>query len=223
VADQHSRLSALESCACTLRAPNTLDDDVVAFVLRLARENPRWGYLRIVGECAKLGVVISATSVRNVLRRHHLRPAPRTSGPSWSEFLRAQAAGTLACDFFHVDTVTLRRLYVLFFIDLERRKVFLARVTAHPAGAWVTQQARNLATSLEDQGRAVRFLARDRDAKFVGPFDEVMRSTGARVIKAPVRSPRANAFAERFVRTARAECLDWGAYPRRTPSRPGAP
>jgi transposase InsO family protein len=162
-----------------------------------------------VGECAKLGVVISATSVRNVLRRHHLRPAPRTSGPSWSEFLRAQAAGTLACDFFHVDTVTLRRLYVLFFIDLERRKVFLARVTAHPAGAWVTQQARNLATSLEDQGRAVRFLARDRDAKFVGPFDEVMRSTGARVIKAPVRSPRANAFAERFVRTARAECLDW--------------
>jgi hypothetical protein len=152
VADQHSRLSALESCACTLRAPNTLDDDVVAFVLRLARENPRWGYLRIVGECAKLGVVISATSVRNVLRRHHLRPAPRTSGPSWSEFLRAQAAGILACDFFHVGTATLRRLYVLFFIDLERRKVFLAGVTAHPAGAWVTQQARKSSSS----GRSTR-------------------------------------------------------------------
>jgi transposase len=100
-------------------APNALDEDAVAVVLRLARENPRWGYLRIVGECKKLGVTVSATSVRNVLRRHRLRPAPRTSGPSWSDFLRAQAAGTLGCDFFHVGTVTLRRLYVLFFIDLD--------------------------------------------------------------------------------------------------------
>ena len=174
------------------KAMNALADDVVALVLRLARENPRWGYVRIVGECRKLGVAVSATSVRNVLRRHRVRPAPRTSGPSWQQFLRAQAAGTLACDFFHVDTVTLRRLYVLFFIDLERRKLFLAGVTAHPVGAWVTQQARNLTATLEDQGRAVRFLVRDRDAKFVGPFDEVMRSVGARVI-----------------RTARAECLDW--------------
>jgi putative transposase len=190
-------------------APNALDDEVVALVLRLARESPRWGYLRIVRECRKLGVAVSATSVRNVLRRHRLRPAPRTSGPSWSEFLRAQAASTLACDFFHVDSVTLRRLYVLFFIDLERRKVFLAGVTAHPVGAWVTQQARNLAISLEDQGRAVRFLVRDRDAKFVVPFDEVMRSAGARVVITPARAPRANAFAERFIRTARAECLDW--------------
>jgi putative transposase len=115
----------------------------------------------------------------------------------------------LACDFFHVDTISLRRLYVLFFIDLDRRKVFLAGVTAHPVGARVTQQARNLAATVEDEGRAVRFLVRDRDAKFVRPFDEVMKSTGARVIQAPVRSPRANAFAERFVRTARTECLDW--------------
>jgi len=188
---------------------NAIEDEVVSLVLRLARENARWGYLRIVGECRKLGVAISATSVRNVLRRHRLRPAPRASGPSWSEFLRAQAASTLACDFFHVDTVTLRRLYVLFFIDLERRTVFLAGVTANPVGTWVTQQARNLAATLEDQGRAIRFLVRDRDAKFVGPFDEVMRSIGARVILTPVRSPRANAFAERFVRTARTECLDW--------------
>jgi transposase InsO family protein len=191
-------------------APNALDDDdVVDLVLRMARENARWGYLRIVGECRKLGVAVSATSVRNVLRRHRIRPAPRTSGPSWSQFLRARAAGTLACDFFYVDTVTLRRLYVLFFIALERRKVFLAGATGHPAAAWVTQQARNLAATLEDQGRAVRFLLRDRDTKFVGPFDEVMRSMGARVVRTPVRSPRANAFAERFVRTARAECLDW--------------
>jgi transposase InsO family protein len=190
-------------------ARNALDADVVALILRLGRENPRWGYLRIVGECAKLGVTVSATSVRNVLRRHRLRPAPRRSGPTWTEFLRAQASGTLACDFFSVDTVTLRRLYVLFFIDLERRKVFLAGVTAHPIGIWVTQQARNLAARIEDEGRVIKFLIRDRDSKFVGPFDEVMRSIGARVIKTPVRAPRANAFAERFVRTARTECLDW--------------
>jgi transposase InsO family protein len=123
--------------------------------------------------------------------------------------LRPQAAGTLSCDFFHVDTVMLRRAYVLFFINLDRRKVFLADVTTHPIGPWVTQQARNLVATLEDQGRALRFLVCDRDAKFVGPFDEVVRSTGARIIKAPVRAPQANAFAERFVRTARAECLDW--------------
>jgi putative transposase len=190
-------------------APNALDAEVVALVLRLARENPRWGYLRIVGELRKLGVTVSTTSVRNVLRRHRLKPAPRRSGPTWSQFLRAQAAGTLACDFFHVDTIRLRRLYVLFFIDLERRKVFLAGVTEHPIGSWVTQQARNLAMALEDEGRIVKFLIRDRDTKFVGPFDEVLSSIGARVIKTPVRAPRANAFAERFVGTARRECLDW--------------
>jgi len=190
-------------------APNALDAEVVALVLRLARENSRWGYLRIVGELKKLGVVVSGTSVRNVLRRHRLKPAPRRSGPTWSQFLRAQASGTLACDFFHVDMITLRRLYVLFFIDLERRKVFLASVTEHPIGSWVTQQARNLAMTLEDEGRVVKFLIRDRDAKFVGPFDEVISSIGARVIKTPFRAPRANAFVERFVGTARRECLDW--------------
>ena len=190
-------------------APNALDAEVVALVLRLARENSRWGYLRIVGELRKLGVVVSGTSVRNVLRRHRLKPAPRRSGPTFTQFLRAQASGTLACDFFHVDMITLRRLYVLFFIDLERRKVFLAGVTEHPIGSWVTQQARNLAMTLEDEGRVVKFLIRDRDAKFVGPFNEVISSIGARVIKTPFRAPRANAFAERFVGTARRECLDW--------------
>ena len=190
-------------------APNALDVEVVALVLRLARENPRWGYLRIVGELRKLGVILSATAVRNVLRRHRLKPAPRRSGPTWGEFLRTQASGTLACDFFHVDTIMLRRLYVLFFIDLERRKVFLAGITEHPIGSWVTQQARNLAMTLEDEGRGVKFLIRDRDTKFVAPFDEVITSIGARVIKTPVRAPRANAFAERFVGTARRECLDW--------------
>jgi transposase len=117
-------------------APKALDEEVVDLVLRLARENPRWGYLRIVGECRKLGVTVSATTVRKVLRRHRLGPAPRTTGPSWSEFLRAQASGTLACDFFRLGTVTLRRLYVLFFVHVERRMVFLAGVTAHPVGPW---------------------------------------------------------------------------------------
>jgi transposase InsO family protein len=190
-------------------APNALSEEVINVVLRLARENPRWGYLRIVGECRKLGVTVSATAVRKLLRHHRLGPAPRATGPSWSEFLKAQAAGTIACEFFHVDTVTLRRLYVLFFIDIQRHMVYLTGVTAHPVGPWVTQQARNLAANLEDQGRALRFLVRDRDAKFVGPFDEVMTSEGARVIKTPFRAPRTNAFAERFVLTTRSECLDW--------------
>ncbi len=190
-------------------APNALEDEIVALVLRLARENPRWGYLRIVGECRKLGVTVSATAVRKLLRSHRLGPAPRTTGPSWSEFLKAQAAGTISCDFFHVDTLTLRRLYVLFFIDIQRRIVYLAGVTAHPVGPWVTQQARNLVATLEDQQRPFRFLVRDRDSKFAGPFDEVMRSVGARVVKTPFRAPKANAFAERFVLTARSECLDW--------------
>ena len=190
-------------------APNALEEEVVNLVVRLARENPRWGYLRIVGECRKLGVTVSATAVRKLLRRHRLGPAPRTTGPSWSEFLRAQAAGTLSCDFFHVDTVALRPLYVLFFIDLDRRMVYLAGVTPQPVGPWVTQQARNLVANVEDQGRPFRFLVRDSDSKFVGPFHEVMRSVGARVIKTPFRAPKANAFAERFVLTARSECLDW--------------
>jgi len=190
-------------------APNALDPDTVALVLRFARENPRWGYLRIGGELKKLGVMVSATSVRNILRRHRLKPSPRRSGPTWAEFLRAQASASLSCDFFHVDTITLRRLYVLFFIDLERRKVFLAGVTEHPIGSWVTQQARNLVMMLEDEGRTVKFVIRDRDTKFVGPFDEILSSIGTRVITTPIRAPRANAFAERFVGTARRECLDW--------------
>jgi putative transposase len=186
-----------------------LAGDTVELVLRLARENRRWGYVRIAGECAKVGVGVSATSVRNVLRRHRLGPAPRRGGPTWVEFLRSQASGVLACDFFSVETVALQRLYVLFFIELERRQVFLAGVTAHPHSRWTTQQARNLAMSLDDGERHFKFLIRDRDSKFLASFDKVFASQGTRVIKTPVRSPRANAYAERFVQTARRECLDW--------------
>ena len=143
------------------------------------------------------------------LRRHGLDPAPRRMATSWPAFLRQQAAGIVACDFFTVDTVWLRRLYVLFFIELDTRRVHLTGVTANPDGRWVTQQARNLLLVLGERGRQVRFLVHDRDAKFCRGFDEVFRSDGGEVLRTPVRAPTANASAERWVRTVRAECLDW--------------
>jgi len=176
-------------------------------ILRLGRENPRWGYLRIQGELAKLGIAVSAIAIRILLRRHGLGPAPRGSGPSWSQFLRAQARGILACDFFTVETALLQTLYVLFFIELGTRRVHIAGATASPNSAWVTQQARNLVVGERHPG--IRFLIRDRDARFSGSFDEVFRTEDVKVIKTPVRSPQANAFAERWVRTVRTECLDW--------------
>jgi transposase InsO family protein len=172
----------------------------------MARENPRWGYLRIRGELLKLGVRVSATSIRAVLRRHGLGPAPRRDGPTWKEFLSQQASGILAWDFFTVKTVWLTTLYVFFFIELSTRRAYLGGVGAHPDSAWVTQQARNLA--FDGRIGNVRFLIRDRDAKYSSPFDEVFRTEGLRIIKTPIRSPRANAFAERWMRTARRECLD---------------
>jgi transposase InsO family protein len=176
-------------------------------VRRLARENPRWGYQRIAGELTKLGLSVSPSTVRHLLARAGLGPAPRRSGPSWRDFLQAQATSVVACDFFTVETAFLRRYYVLFFIELQSRRVHLAGCSAHPSGRWVVQQARNLGFSgaLGD----VKFLIHDRDSKFVASFDEVFRSEGIRVILTPPRAPQANAYAERFVRTVRTECLDW--------------
>ena len=183
-----------------------LDLETVELIIRMAKENSRWGYLRIRGELLKLGVRVSATAIRMVLRRHGLGPAPRRSGPSWGQFLRAQAHGILAFDFFTVETAWLRTLYVLFAIELGSRRVHVVGVTGNPNSAWVTQQARNLAVG--EGLREIRFVIRDRDSKFSGSFDEVFRTEGARIIKTPVRAPKANAFAERWVRTARRECLD---------------
>jgi putative transposase len=181
--------------------------EVRAVALRLARENPRWGHRRISGELAKLGLRVSPTTVRPLLARSGLGPAPRRSGAGWREFLRTQAAGIVACDFFTVESVLLRRYYVLFFIAHANRRVWLAGCSTNPTGAWVTQQARSLGLDLADHG--MRFLIRDRDSKYGATFDEVFRSSGIRVVKTPMRAPQANAIAARFVRTVRAECLDW--------------
>jgi putative transposase len=152
----------------------------------------RWDYQRIQGELLRLGLCVSATAIRTTLRRHRrhrMDPAPRPTASTWLAFLRQQAAGIIACDFFTVDTVWLRRLYVLFFIELDTRRVHLAGVTANPNAAWVTQQARNLLLRLEDQGRRVRFLIRDRDAKFTRAFDDVFRSDGAELLLTRCRRP----------------------------------
>jgi putative transposase len=186
-----------------------IDPEVRELILRLARENSRWGALRIQGELRKLGIRVGATTIRMLLRRAGLGPAPRRGGPTWSEFLRAQAKGIIACDFFTVETLWLRTLYVLVFIELQSRRVFVTSSTVHPDSSWVTQQARNLSMDRERRSPGLRFLIHDRDAKFSGPFDEVFRSEGAKVILTPIQAPNANAFAERWVRTVRAECLDW--------------
>ncbi len=185
----------------------SIDPETRELVLRLARDNPRWGYIRIQGELRKVGVRVGATTIRRLLKAHGLGPAPRRLGPTWTEFLAAQARSVLAADFFTVETLWLRRLYVLFFIELSSRRVYVAGVTAHPDSAWVAQQARNLA--FEGRLDHVRFLIHDRDAKYTVPFDEVFRSEDVNIVKTPIRAPRANAFAERWVRTVRAECLDW--------------
>ena len=186
----------------------SIPDGTVSIILRLARENLAWGYRRIQGELATMGVVLAPSSVWSVLRRHGVDPSPMRSGPTWAEFLSSQASSMLACDFFSVDTVLLKRLYVLFFIELDTRRVHLAGISAHPTGSWVVQQARNLTMVLEDRVQTVTFLIRDRDAKFTSSFDEVFRAEGIRIIGTPIRVPRANAFAERFVGTVRRECLD---------------
>ncbi len=179
-----------------------------ALVLRMARENPTWGYRRIQGELIGLGHRVAASTVWKILKTTGIDPAPLRSGPTWRQFLATQAHAILAVDFAHVDTVFLRRLYLLVVIEHGRRRVHLAGITAHPTGAWVTQQARNLLMNLGEQAEQFRFLIRDRDSKFTASFDAVFAGADIRIIRSPVRAPRANAIAERFIGSLRREGLD---------------
>jgi putative transposase len=185
-----------------------VDQEVRQLILRLARENSHWGYVRIVGELRKLGITVSATLVRNVLARAGMPPAPERGASSWRSFLRQHRNSILACDLFTVDTVWLRRLYVLFFVSIGTRRVEYVACTSKPDTAWMTQQARNLLMDLDDRSRRPRFLIHDRDTKFSRAFDAIFRSEGIEIVHTPIQAPNANAYAERWVGSVRRECLD---------------
>jgi putative transposase len=191
----------MEIFDCEAARPATHHRGGAGLMLRLATENTGWGYRRIHGELTGLGHRVAPSTVRRILKRAELDPAPRRCGPTWREFLNAQAAAIVACDFSTIDTVFLRRLHVLSFLELGIRRVHLAGITANPTGSWVTQQARNLLIDFDDQVEHLRFLIRDRDAKFVTGFDTVFTSQQVTIIRTPIRGPRANAVAERWIGT----------------------
>ncbi len=178
-------------------------------IVRLAEENPRWGYGKIEGELIKLGIRLSQTTIRNVLNRNGIVPAHvRFGSIGWRHLMKHYKEQIIACDFFTVETIWLKTLYVFFFIELGSRRVHLTGITAKPDSAWVTQQARQFVWKLEETDDNLRFLIHDRDSKFTNAFDNVFRSAGFHVIHTPLRAPDANAYAERWLRTIREECLD---------------
>jgi hypothetical protein len=186
------------------------DPELHALLLRLAAENPSWGYSRLHGELLKRGHTIGCSTVRDILKQDRVPPAPQREkdGSNWGSFLSHYASEITACDFFTIETVWLRTLYVFFFIELGTRQVHFAGCTAHPRAEWVTQQARQLTWTLQDQSKRSGLLIRDRDAKLTSNLDAVFQSEGMEIIRTPHRAPKANAFAERWIRSDRAECLD---------------
>jgi transposase InsO family protein len=206
----HRRLAARQYDTSKRRKPGRppATRSIARLVVRLAKENPLWGYRRIHGELAKLGVTIGPSTVYEILRSAGIGPAPRCAGPAWRQFLRAQAAGIVAVDFLHVDTVLLRRLYVLVFIEHGTRRMHLGGVTANPTGEWTVQQARNLALTLGGRFEDFRFLIRDRGSNFTQSFDAVFQAVGIRILRTAVQAPRMNATCERLIGTLRRELLD---------------
>jgi len=186
-----------------------IDEECRQLILQLAKENPRWGYMRIRGELLKLGHAVSATSIRNLMQKHRLPTSPLRSRLSWRLFLRAQASTILATDYFTLDTWNLSRLYVLFFMELRTRRILWFGVTENPNQEWVSQQARDLTWELQERGSHAKFLICDNDKKFPFAFEHVLASEGVMVIRTPLVSPKANAYAERWVGSARRECFDW--------------
>jgi transposase InsO family protein len=188
----------------------SIDPTIVALVEDMARNNPGWGYQRVQGELLSLGHRVGASTIRRILKRLGIPPAPvRRDHTSWRRFLSTQASTMLACDFFHVDcALTLQRLYVFFVLEVGSRYVHVLGITTNPDGPWTTQQARNLLMDLGDRAEQFTFLIRDRAGQFTGAFDTVLADAGVTVCKIPPQSPRANAYAERFVLTARSEVTD---------------
>jgi putative transposase len=206
----HRRLAARKYDTSKRRKPGRPPAirSIARLVVRLAKENPLWGYRRIHGELTKLGVRVAPSTVYEILRAAGIGPAPRRSGPTWQQFLHAQAAGILAVDFLHVDTVLLKRLHVLVFIEHGTRRMHLGGVTANPTGEWTVQQARNLALSLGERFQDVKFMIRDRGSNFTRSFEAVFQANGTRILRTAAQAPPMNATCERLIGTLRRELLD---------------
>jgi len=182
--------------------------NITASVLRLAKENPSWGYRRIHGELAGLGIAVAPSTVWEILTKAGIPPAPRRAGPTWAQFLHAQAQAIIATDFFTVDLLEGTSAYVLAVIEHATRRIRILGITAHPNDAWVTQMARNLLMDLDEHVESIKFLLRDRDTKFSAAFDAVLGDAGIAILRSPIRAPRANAITERWIGGCRRELLD---------------